>query len=224
MTQRQLGGIFIDRIIESNSPDFDPYEFFGQTLEADWAPHREWLQPRAMDPVTGNLIFPMQSYVVRTGHHTILIDTCVGNHKDRPGRDNWHQTTGTQYMDGLAALGLSVEDIDYVMCTHMHTDHVGWNTKLLDGRWVPTFPNAKYVFSEKEYDYWEDLNKRTPLPHLIDSVLPIVEAGRAMMVSNDFALDDKVWLVPTPGHTPDHFSIRLSSNGFDGVMGGAARL
>jgi glyoxylase-like metal-dependent hydrolase (beta-lactamase superfamily II) len=220
MTQRQLGGIFIDRIIESNSPDFDPYEFFGQTLEADWAPHREWLQPRAMDPVTGNLIFPMQSYVVRTGHHTILIDTCVGNHKDRPGRDNWHQTTGTQYMDGLAALGLSVEDIDYVMCTHMHTDHVGWNTKLLDGRWVPTFPNAKYVFSEKEYDYWEDLNKRTPLPHLIDSVLPIVEAGRAMMVSNDFALDDKVWLAPTPGHTPDHFSIRLSSNGFDGVMSG----
>lgn len=220
MTQRQLGGISIDRVIESNSPDFDPYEFFRETSEADWAPHLEWLQPRAMDPVSGNLIFPMQSYVVRTAHHTILVDACVGNHKDRPGRDNWHQTTGTQYMDGLAAVGLTPEDIDYVMCTHMHTDHVGWNTKLLDGRWVPTFPNAKYVFSQKEYDYWEDLNTRTPLPHLIDSVLPIVEAGRAMMVTNDFALDDEVWLEPTPGHTPDHLSIRLSSNGADAVMSG----
>ena len=111
MTQRQLGGISIDRVIESNSPDFDPYEFFRETSEADWAPHLEWLQPRAMDPVSGNLIFPMQSYVVRTAHHTILVDACVGNHKDRPGRDNWHQTTGTQYMDGLAALGLTPEDI-----------------------------------------------------------------------------------------------------------------
>ncbi|NKB57877.1 MAG: MBL fold metallo-hydrolase [Alphaproteobacteria bacterium] len=220
MKHRLLGDMTISRVLEMNTPDFDPYGFFPDTSPEDWEPHLHWLQPSAMDPVSGNLIFPMQSYVVRTKHHTILVDSCVGNDKDRPHRPNWNHKTDTTYIDALAAVGLAPEDIDYVMCTHLHPDHVGWNTKLLDGRWVPTFPNAEYVFSRKEFDYWRDFNKTRPLEHIIDSVLPIEEAGRAKLVASDHAIDDSVWLEPTPGHTPDHFAIRLSSNGNEAVMSG----
>ena len=220
MKGRRLGDMTIMRVLEMNTPDFEPFEFFPETTEDDWAPHLHWLKPRAMDPASGNLIFPMQSYVVRSAHHTILIDSCVGNHKERPFRPNWHQKTDTTYMDALAAHGLEPKDIDFVMCTHLHPDHIGWNTKLVDGRWVPTFPNAKYIFSRKEFDYGKDFNERRPLDHLIDSVLPIEAAGQAQLVANDHALDDSVWLEPTPGHTPDHLAIRLSSAGHDAVFSG----
>jgi glyoxylase-like metal-dependent hydrolase (beta-lactamase superfamily II) len=107
------------------------------------------------------------------------------------------------------------------MCTHLHTDHIGWNTKLVDGRWVPTVPNARYVFSKKEYEAWRDEGHpnfpRTPFE---DSVLPIVEANRAELVANDYALDDEVWLEPTPGHTPDHVAVRIASGGASAVMSG----
>ena len=124
-------------------------------------------------------------------------------------------------MRALAALGIAPEDIDFVMCTHLHSDHVGWNTKLENGRWVPTFPNARYVFSEKELAAWRDVGhekfSRTPYE---DSVLPIVEAGRAELVKNDYALDDEVWLEPTPGHTPDHVAVALASRGETAIMCG----
>jgi len=221
MTAKMLGDIRLDRIVESNSPDFDPLEFFPDTTAADWEPHKHWLQPFAMDPATGNLIFTMQSWLVRTGRHTILIDTCVGNHKPR-ARPSWNMTTHTRYIDGLAAHGLTPDDIDVVMCTHLHPDHVGWNTKLLDGRWVPTFPNARYVFSRKEWEFWQSRHDKRPIDYFGDSVLPIVEAGRAELVANDHALDDEVWLEPTPGHTPDHMAVRLRSRGADGIMTGDA--
>jgi glyoxylase-like metal-dependent hydrolase (beta-lactamase superfamily II) len=220
MKCRQLGDMTISRVLEMNTPDFEPYGFFPETTPEDWEPHLHWLRPRAMDPVSGNLYFPMQSYVVRTKHHTILVDSCVGNDKDRPHRPTWNRKTDTTYIDALAAHGLAPEDIDYVMCTHLHPDHVGWNTRLLDGRWVPTFPNAEYVFSRKEFDYWRDFIEKTPLEHITDSVLPIEAAGRAKLVASDHAIDDSVWLEPTPGHTPDHFAIRLSSAGNDAVMSG----
>src|SRR5262249_59884586 len=98
------------------------------------------------------------------------------------------------------------EAVDYVVCTHLHVDHVGWNTQLRDGRWVPTFPNATYVISRKEWEYWETVHRTTPLEHLADSVLPIVEAGLAPLVANDYALNDEGWLETTPRHTPDHVS------------------
>lgn len=154
MNARKLGGLTIGRMLEQTTP-FGPYEFFPQTTEADWAPHLDWLRPDAMDPVTGDLLFPMQSYVVRTTHHTILVDTCIGNHKHRPTRPKWHLKNDDFWMNALSAQGLTVDDIDFVMCTHLHPDHVGWNTKQVDGRWVPTFPNARYVFSKKEAEAWE---------------------------------------------------------------------
>ncbi len=219
MLQRPLGHIMINRIIESESPDFDPYGFFPATTPEDWEPHKDWLQPNAMDPVTGNLVLTMQSYLVRTSHHTILVDTCVGDHKKR-ARENWNMTTSGTFLRRLAEAGVQPEEVDYVMCTHMHVDHVGWNTQLRHGRWVPTFPNAQYVMSQKEWEHWQVVHRETPLDHVTDSVLPIVEAGKAVFVTSDYALDDEVWLESTPGHTPDHVSVRLASNGNNAVVTG----
>ena len=220
MSYCQIGNLQIMRALEMIMP-FGRQTFFPQTTESDWAPHRHWLEPQALDPVTDELQFPMQSYVVHTSHHTILIDSCVGNDKERPNRPSWHMKTDDAYMRALAALGIAPEDIDFVMCTHLHTDHIGWNTRLEDGRWVPTFPNARYIFSERELAAWRDVGhekfSRTPYE---DSVLPIVEAGRAELVTNDYALDDEVWLESTPGHTPDHVAIALASNGASAVMCG----
>lgn len=217
---RRIGNLTIVRALEMVMP-FDRRAFFPKVTDEQWAPHFSWLTPKAYDPESDALIFPMQSYVVRTSHHTILIDTCVGNHKDRPGRPQWHQKTDATYLHALAAHGLAPADIDFVFCTHLHSDHVGWNTRLEDGRWVPTFPNARYVFSKKELEAWRDVgNPRFSRTTLEDSVLPIVEAGRAELVANDYALDDEVSLEGTPGHTPDHVAVHLSSKGEHAVMSG----
>jgi glyoxylase-like metal-dependent hydrolase (beta-lactamase superfamily II) len=174
-----------------------------------------------MKPDSKELIRPCQSYVVRTSHHNILIDTCVGNHKDMPQRPTWHQKTDDNYMQALKAHNLAPKDIDYVMCTHLHGDHVGWNTQKVNGEWVPTFPNAKYVLSQKEFDVTQAMGDKNPrVSAFNESVLPIVASGQAQLVSNDFALDDEVWLEPSPGHTPDHFSVRLASRDEDAVMCG----
>jgi glyoxylase-like metal-dependent hydrolase (beta-lactamase superfamily II) len=221
LIQRRLGNIVLDRIIETESADpfFDPLEFFPETTPAHWERHKSWMQPRAMDPASGKLVLAIQSFLVRTRHHTIVVDTCVGDHKSR-SMPRWNMTSSGQWLANLAAAGVRPEAVDYVMCTHLHRDHVGWNTVLRDGRWVPTFPNATYVFSQKEYDYWATQPDARPNEGFPDSVRPVVEAGRAALVANDFALDDEVWLEPTPGHTPDHMSVHLKSNGAQGVITG----
>jgi glyoxylase-like metal-dependent hydrolase (beta-lactamase superfamily II) len=219
MKGRQLGGLTLARAVEMVTP-FDRQAFFPKIMPSEWALSESWLKPRAMDPESGALLFTIQSYVVRTSHHTILIDSCVGNHKERINRPFWHQKSDDAYLRALAALGLAPEDIDYVMCTHLHSDHVGWNTRLVDGRWVPTFPNARYVFTRKELEAWEQGHPKFKHHPLEDSVLPVIAAGKAELVTNDFALDDEVWLEPSPGHTPDHVSIRLASKGQSAVMSG----
>ena len=189
---RRLGDLSIARVVEMIMP-FDRQAFFPETSPADWAPHESWLKPQAMDPDTGALLFPIQSYVVRSAHHTILIDTCVGNHKERANRPLWHHKTDDTYRRGLGALGLAPEAIDFVLCTHLHSDHVGWNTRLVDGRWVPTFPKARYVFSRKELEAWERGHPKFTRHPLEDSVLPVIAAGQAELVSNDYAIDDQAW-------------------------------
>ena len=215
-----VGDFRVDRILEQELPGFDPFEFFPTLTRETLDEHRHWLEPSALDPATGQLIFPMQSYLVRTGRHTILIDSCIGNHKPRTTRPNWHMKTDTTYMDALARAGVGVEQVDFVMCTHLHPDHVGWNTRLLDGRWVPTFPNARYVFSRKELAHWEARHAEAEIPYMTDSVLPVVAAGQVLQVASDHALEDGIRLEPTPGHTPDHFSVHLTSAGHDAVMAG----
>jgi len=220
MATRTLGSLTLMRALEIVTP-FDPAAFFPETPPEAWDPYRAGLIPDGMDPETGLLRLYMQSYIVRTRHHTLLIDSCVGNDKDRPNRPAWHMKSDDTYLKALAAHGLAPEDIDFVLCTHLHGDHVGWNTRLEDGRWVPTFPNARYVFSEKEVEAWRDNpDPRFARAPLEDSVLPIIEAGRAELVRNDHALDDEVWLEPTPGHTPDHVAIRLGGRSSGAVMSG----
>ncbi len=220
MAHRQLGDLQIMRALEMLFT-FDADAMFPDVTREQWAPYLDWITPQGYDPETHKLIMPVQSYIVRTPHHTILVDACAGNHKNRPGRPYWHMKSDNTYLKALANNGLCVEDIDFVMCTHLHSDHVGWNTRLQDGRWVPTFPNARYVFTENELVAWRDIgNEKFPRNPIEDSVLPIVEAGRADLVKNDFALDDHVWLEPTPGHTPDHVAIHFNSGNARAVMCG----
>ncbi|MBR0671426.1 MBL fold metallo-hydrolase [Neoroseomonas soli] len=215
-----LGDITIQRIIEGESPLFDPLTFFPTLTKEALEENRSWLEPAALDPVTGKLVLCIQSWVVRTRHHTILVDTCVGNDKERPTRAFWHRQRGDAYMRGLAALGLTVDDIDIVMCTHMHVDHVGWNTRLENGRWVPTFPKARYVFSAQEFAYWNAENAKAPVLPFADSVLPVVEAGRAVMVADDHAIADDIRLEPTPGHTPHHVALRVGKGDREALFTG----
>jgi glyoxylase-like metal-dependent hydrolase (beta-lactamase superfamily II) len=170
------------------------------------------------------LVLCIQSYLVQTPHHNILIDTCVGNHKPRPARAFWHMMNSDRYEKNLAAAGVDVAEIDFVLCTHLHPDHVGWNTRLEDGRWVPTFPNARYVLADRELAWWTSREKEDPSasPWITDSVLPIVAAGRAEIVKSAHALDDAVRLIPTPGHTIDHYSVRVGSPGAAAVVTGDA--
>jgi glyoxylase-like metal-dependent hydrolase (beta-lactamase superfamily II) len=207
-----VGDLTIHRVIESEAPLFDPLTFF-PTLTAELlAENLSWLKPNYIDPASGQLVLCIQSYIVRTPHHNILIDSCVGNHKDRPAYPFWSKMTSDRYEKNLAATGLTVDDIDFVMCTHMHVDHVGWNTRLENGRWVPTFTKAKYVFADRA-----DPGKQ---PWIVDSVLPIVEAGRQEVVTSHHELSDIVKLIPTPGHTIDHYSVQVGKPGADAVIGG----
>ena len=164
----------------------------------------------------GTRILPFQSYLVRTKHHTILIDTCIGCGKSITHRPQWFQRTDQTWLNNLRAAGLQPEAIDYVFCTHLHADHCGWNTTFVDGRWVPTFPNAKYIISKAEYAAAETRNDII----FQESALPVMEAGQVQLVDSDFALDDNVWLHSTAGHTPGHVAVNLASNGHSAVMCG----
>jgi glyoxylase-like metal-dependent hydrolase (beta-lactamase superfamily II) len=219
-TTTQLGDITITQIVEQQAPLFDALTFLPNLTPELLVEHRHWLAPDALDPATGKLILAIQSYLVRTPHHTILVDTCVGNDKTLPAHPFWHQQKSTGYMRQLAEAGVSVDDIDYVMCTHLHVDHVGWNTRLENGRWVPTFPKAKYLFTDKELAYWTAKHAETPNPIFAESVLPIVSAGRTQAITSSSALNDHIRLEPTPGHTPDHYAVQLGRGTTSAVLSG----
>jgi glyoxylase-like metal-dependent hydrolase (beta-lactamase superfamily II) len=217
-----VGDMTVHRVIEMEAPLFDPLTFFPTLSKEVLDENLPWLRPDFIDPKTGEVVLCIQSYIVRTKHHNILIDSCVGNHKDRRSRPFWHQMSSDRYERGLAATGLTMADIDFVMCTHLHVDHVGWNTRLENGRWVPSFPKAKYVFADRELAFWTEREKTAPgeQPWITDSVLPIVEAKRHEIVKSTHELLDGVSLIPTPGHTIDHYSVRIGKPGADAVIGG----
>lgn len=220
MQWMKIGDIEIGRVLESNGPFMRIYDFFPDATPEALAPHRHWLEPAALTPGTEMLVMPIQSYVLRTPHSTVLVDSCVGNHKTVSWYPAWDQKNDDAFMRGLAGLGLSVADIDYVLCTHLHVDHSGWNTQLVDGRWVPTFPNARYVLSATECAGAEKMHREHGDPTYVENVLPLIEAGQAVLVADDHQLDDSVWLEPTPGHTPGHCAIALASRGARGVITG----
>jgi glyoxylase-like metal-dependent hydrolase (beta-lactamase superfamily II) len=207
MTVLQLGDITVQRIVEHDIPVYLPTDMFDEATPEAIEPYREWLEPRALCPQTGCLIMPVLSYLVRTRHHCILIDTCVGCNKSYAEPPEWHQPLNEAWLGNLKAAGVQPEEIDYVFCTHLHSDHCGWNTRLVDGRWIPTFPNAKYVFAREEFKKIESENSQI----FVENVQPIVEAKRAVFVDMDYALDDEIWLEPTVGHTAGHVAINLMS-------------
>jgi glyoxylase-like metal-dependent hydrolase (beta-lactamase superfamily II) len=220
---QKLGEFELSRVVESEVPFIEPEvflpDFTSDVLEAN----ADWLYPHYIDPASGRLIFAFQSYILRTSRHVILVDTCVGNNKSRPARPMWHMQNGP-YLADLATAGVRPEEVDFVLCTHLHVDHAGWNTQLIDGRWVPTFPNAKYIFARKEHHFWERRYRdgtEGSVPNIYeDSVLPVVEAGQAVLVEMDHQIDDGVWFEPAPGHTEGNVVINLRSGGAAGVLSG----
>jgi glyoxylase-like metal-dependent hydrolase (beta-lactamase superfamily II) len=220
-TEYRVNDMTIHRIVEQEHGFTPLFEFLPTLSKEVFEENRSWMEQGAYDPKTGNVVLCFQSYIVKTPHHTILVDTCIGNDKSFPHREAWHQKKDDSWMRSLNAAGFSVEDIDFVMCTHLHGDHVGWNTKLENGRWVPTFPKARYLFSKKEYEYWTNSDQTLmPLDPMKESVLPIIEANRAELVTSDHELNDHIRLTPTPGHTPDHFAVCAGRGGDRAVFTG----
>jgi len=210
----QLGDIRIDRIVEFDTPIFSPAEFFDEALPGALDRHRHWLEPRALDPRTGNMVMPVQSWLLQTRHHRILIDTCIGCNKTSKSVPEWRDLREPRWLRNLEAAGVGPADIDYVFCTHLHLDHCGWNTRLADGRWVPTFPHARYILARAEYAAAESLDDRV----FRENVLPVMEAGQAVLVDVDYELDDQVWLTPSPGHTRGHVCVNFTSRGNSAIM------
>jgi len=217
MTQLRIGAGIAARIEETYEPNFNAAKFF-----PDWDPavlqqHGGWLLPDHYDPASGRLKLSVHSWLLSVGGKRILIDACVGNHKPRAGRPMWDQLQ-TPWLERLAAAGARPEQVDMVMCTHLHVDHVGWNTRLENGRWVPTFPNARYVFSTQDYEHYLAIDRDAEkgpanMGSFRDSVLPVVEAGLAQMVSGAATLDEHLAVDPAPGHTPGTIAIKFESNG-----------
>ena len=201
--------------------DLGQQEYPGHYVFPDFAAEvvdeqAHWLAPTFADAASKKLLLAFQGFLIRTPRHTILVDSCIGNDKERPSRPYWHKRTDGPFLDNLAGLGVAPEQVDFVLCTHLHADHVGWNTRLRNGRWVPTFPNARYVFARTEYEGWERAYREDPSePHsygaFADSVLPVMEAGRAVLVEQDHQIEDGVWLEPAPGHSPGNVVINIAS-------------
>ena len=225
MSKRRIGDIQIDIALEMAIDDGFPSEVLVPSMTQDVVEeHRDLLFPFCINPVNNGLKLSIHTWIVKTAHHTILIDTCCGNHKDRPTFELAHQLN-TPYLDKLAAAGVRPEEVDMVMCTHLHVDHCGWNTQLKDGRWVPTFPKAKYIFSKAEFDQWNPADDRFPKAEINngvfeDSVLPIIQAGQAQMVEGIHALEDNLIIEPAPGHTNGSIVLKIESKGERGLFAG----
>ncbi|MBI1848353.1 MAG: MBL fold metallo-hydrolase [Candidatus Rokubacteria bacterium] len=211
-----VGAITVTRVIENGGPTRPTFLFPDAVPEA-LQRHRDWLMPHFMAP-DGRFIANVQTYVVQAPGLTMLVDTCVGNDKVRQIK-SWNMMR-TSFLEDLTKAGFPQESIDLVLCTHLHVDHVGWNTRLVDGRWVPTFPRARYVFEQSEWAYWSKKDGDESGALIDDSVRPVVEAGRADLVTSNHRISEEIWLEPTPGHTPGHVSVHLASRGAEAVITG----
>ena len=204
--------MLVREILQPVSPE-------GMYVEPDMAvfeANADWLVPHFLDD-SGDLALSIHALVLESQGQTIMVDTCIGNRPIEmiPEMGN----LGNGFLDELAAAGYEPEDIDIVLCTHLHFDHVGWNTILVDGEWVPTFPNARYLFGRTEYEYWDSGAEGAAIT-FGDAVRPVLEAGLADLVDSDHAVTDEIHLEPSPGHTPGHVSVRISSAGQEAVITG----
>jgi len=211
----RVGAVNITRIVESEGSS--PPGFLFANLDAEQVRAHAWLRPHYAT-AEGRLIASIHMFVVESRGKTIVVDTCVGNDKQRT-LPAWNLLSGP-FLADFAAAGFSVDGVDVVVCTHLHSDHVGWNTRLADGRWLPTFTRARYLASRTEYDHVRSVDDVAERQLLADSVQPIVDAGLVDWVDSSHAITDEVRLEPTPGHTPGHVSVRVRSQGSEAVITG----
>ena len=211
----RVGAVNITRIVESEGSS--PPGFLFANLDAEQVRAHAWLRPHYAT-AEGRLIASIHMFVVESRGKTIVVDTCVGNDKQRT-LPAWNLLSGP-FLADFAAAGFSVDGVDVVVCTHFHSDHVGWNTRLADGRWLPTFTRARYLASRTEYDHVRSVDDVAERQLLADSVQPIVDAGLVDWVDSSHAITDEVRLEPTPGHTPGHVSVRVRSQGSEAVITG----
>jgi glyoxylase-like metal-dependent hydrolase (beta-lactamase superfamily II) len=213
-----IGDVTVTRVVEVGGfADNIGMLFAG--ADAQWLKQFAWLEPHFMTP-DGRMIISFQAFVVRTPTRRIMVDTCIGN--DRQRHFEVFTNLTTTFLADLAVAGCPAETIDTVLCTHLHFDHVGWNTQRSHGRWTPTFPQARYLFGRKEWEHTKKLaDEQDPhYAHYADSIEPILNAGLADFVETDHRLCEEIWLEPTHGHTAGHVSVRIRSKGKDAVITG----
>src|SRR5215468_3789021 len=208
----RIDDVELARIVEVNAFE-DNIAMLLKDETAEFVKQHLWLQPHFATP-EGLMKISFQAFVLRSRGRTVMIDTCIG--ADRKREYDVFCNLKTSFLEDLEVAGFPAKSVTDVICTHLHFDHVGWNTRLVNGKWVPTFPTARYYFGKKEYDHWLHLKETGgyhDFEHLHDSVDPILEAGLAEFIGPEFRLTDEVSLFPTPGHTPGHVSVMIESRG-----------
>jgi len=215
----KIGDVEVARLVEVNAFEDDMSMLLaGATNE--FVQRYQWLVPHFATP-EGKMIISFQCFVLRSRGKTVMIDTCIG--ADRKREYGVFCNIQTTFLEDLTVAGFPAESVTDVLCTHLHFDHVGWNTKLVNGKWVPTFPQARYLFGKKEFDHWVHLRNTGgyhDFEHLHDSIDPVIEAGLVDFIGPDFRITDEVSLFPTPGHTPGHMSVLIESAGKQAVITG----
>ncbi|MEM8769881.1 MAG: MBL fold metallo-hydrolase, partial [Pseudomonadota bacterium] len=213
MLRWKVGDVKITQLVELTTASLGPHLLPQATPEA--LGQLPWLAPFLDD--RGRIVLSMHSLIIESAGQCLMVDTCIGNDKVR-SYPKWNLMQ-SDYLERLEAAGYRPDRFDTVLCTHMHVDHVGWNTRLVDDRWVPTFANARYLYAEEEWAHWR-VEPQEYGPVIEDSVQPIFDAGLADLVAGDHTVTDEVRLEPTPGHTPGHVSIHIRSRGEEAVITG----
>lgn len=216
MQQWHVGDVTVTAIVEAQTGGIPPEMFFPEASAADVGAE-SWLVPEYAS-TDGALIFRVQAFVIDVDDRRIVVDPCVGNDKQRT-LPFWHLQRYT-FLDDLVAAGFDPLGIDLVVHTHLHADHVGWATQLVDGEWVPTFANARHLYTQRELDFRRASDRPGVEDVFGDSIAPIFEAGLADIVAEDEDLGDGLRLAPTPGHTPGHTSLWIESAGERAVISG----
>lgn len=207
----QVGDVAITRILELEIPlPYHPKHAFLKEATPQALERIPWVRPHFVTD-EGALILSIHALLVQAPGLNLVVDTCIGN--DKPRAITGGRALQTEFIQSLEAAGCSRESVDAVVCTHLHVDHVGWNTMLQDGAWVPTFPNAQYLIGRREFDYWQRAGDADQQTILGDSVQPIFDAGLATLVEMNHRISDQIRLTPTPGHTPGHVSVLIESSG-----------
>ncbi|MGV0743725.1 MBL fold metallo-hydrolase [Mycolicibacterium sp. XJ870] len=215
MNEIVLGDVTVTRVMEYyGSVRMSPAEFFPESPDGAWRRNEHWLAPDFYDPAADTCVSAIQTWLLRSEGRTILIDTGVGNHKERPHTPVWHRLD-TDFLGNLAKAGVAPEDVDLVINTHLHVDHVGWNTYLDDGDWVPTFSNATYLIPRADFEFWDPDTGAHSNPGqrnvFEDSVAPVRLAGQTVLWDSTFQVDANLKLELAPGHTPGSSVVRLES-------------